>query len=66
MSAYRVYCLDEDGLVVKARLIEAANDAEAMIVAADVVRSGGGQLWTGTRLVGVLKDGEVSQSSAGQ
>jgi hypothetical protein len=51
MKAYRVYALDHDGLVVRARLIEAKLDEEAISAAA-----GFGwprwQVWRGTRLVG--------------
>ena len=50
MTAYRVYAIDRDGLVVRARLLEARADEEAISAAA-----GFGwprwQLWRGTRLV---------------
>jgi hypothetical protein len=50
MTAYRVYSLDGDGLVVRARLLEAKTDEEAVSAASDL-RWPRWQLWTGTRLV---------------
>lgn len=66
MSAYRIYCLDEEGLVVRARVIEAATDAAAMIIAADMMKRGIAQLWSGTRLVGTIKDGAYWQGNTGE
>ena len=66
MSAYRIYCLDEDGLVVRARVIEAATDAAAMIIAADMMKLGIAQLWIGTPLVGTTKDGAYWQGNTGE
>ena len=63
-SAYRVYSLDEEGLVVRARLIEARTDDYALDIARDLVRAGRGQLWTGTRLVTEFQDGSSEQSRA--
>ena len=63
-SAYRVYSLDEEGLVVRARLIEARTDDDALDIARDLVRAGRGQLWTGTRLVTEFQDGSSEQSRA--
>ena len=50
MKAFRVYALDEEGLVVRARLLEAKADAEAINVARDPGWSRW-QLWRGTHLV---------------
>ena len=50
MGAYRVYELDADGLVVRARLLEAKADDEASSVTSEL-RWPRWQLWTGTRLV---------------
>jgi hypothetical protein len=50
MKAYRVYALDSDNLVVRARLIEAGSDQEAINAAAEF-RWPRWQLGTGTRLV---------------
>ena len=36
MTAYRVYSLDSDGLVVRARLLEAKTDEEAASAATDL------------------------------
>jgi hypothetical protein len=50
MKAYRVYGLDDDGLVVRARLFEAKGDDEANSAALDLgwLRW---QLWTNARMV---------------
>jgi hypothetical protein len=50
MAAYRVYAL-EDELVVRARLIEARADDEAIVVAADTGWPRW-QVWRGCRLIG--------------
>ena len=50
MKAYRVYGLDDDGLVVRARLIEARADADA-ISAGTEIGWPRWQVWTGTRLI---------------
>lgn len=65
MSAYRIYCLDDEGLVVRARVIEAPSDAKALSVAAVMMKHGVAQPWTGTRLVGTLKEAGWWQSSSG-
>jgi hypothetical protein len=50
MAAYRVYAL-EDELVVRARLIEATSDDEAVVAAAGIGWPRW-QVWRGSRLVG--------------
>ena len=50
IGAYRVYALDADGLVVRARLLEARADDDAASVASEL-RWPRWQLWTGTRLI---------------
>ena len=50
MKAYRVYRLDDDGLVVRASLIEARTDADA-ISAGTELGWPRWQVWTGTRLI---------------
>ena len=51
MTAYRVYALDADGLVVRARLIEARADEEAISTATELGWPRW-QVWRGVRLVG--------------
>ena len=50
MGAYRVFALDDDGTVVRARLVEAGSDDDATKIASDL-RWSRWQVWTGTRLV---------------
>jgi hypothetical protein len=50
MKAYRIYALDADGLVVRARLIEARQDEDAITVAGELGWPRW-QLWRGMRLV---------------
>ena len=50
MTAYRVYAIDRDGLVVRARLLEAPADEEAVSAAAGLGWPRW-QLWRGTRLI---------------
>jgi hypothetical protein len=50
MKAYRIYALDAEGLVVRARLVEAREDVDA-IMAAGELGWPRWQLWRGMRLV---------------
>jgi hypothetical protein len=50
MKAYRVYALDDERLVVRARLIEAKGDDEALSAAA-AFGWPRWQLWRGSRLI---------------
>jgi|EndMetStandDraft_4_1072995.scaffolds.fasta_scaffold1560017_2 hypothetical protein len=50
MAAYRAYSIEE-GLVVRARLIEARSNDEALATAADFGWAHW-QLWQGSRLIG--------------
>ena len=50
MRAYRVYALDREGLVVRARLIEARGDEEAVGAAAELGWPRW-QVWRGVRLI---------------
>jgi len=50
MTAYRASALDVEGLVIRARLIEAKSDDEAVSVAAEFGWPRW-QLWRGSRLI---------------
>lgn len=55
MAIYRLYCMDGAGRIRDAEWFEAADDASALAVAAemhpDALRC---EVWCGTRLVGAL------------
>ena len=59
MGAYRVYALDVDGMVVRARLLEAKADDEAASVA---LKFGFArwQLWNGMRMIAESSQGDLT------
>ena len=59
MGAYRVYALDVDGMVVRARLLEAKADDEAANVASEF-RWPRWQLWKGMRMIEESSQGDLT------
>jgi hypothetical protein len=51
MRAYRAYRLDEAGLVMRAKVIEARTDDEALRLATAWAAGDRLELWTGSRVV---------------
>jgi len=52
MPTYRIYTLDDDRLVVKARVVEAKTDAAAVVLAESMLDGRDLEIWTGMRRVG--------------
>ena len=62
MGAYRVYALEVDGMVVRARLLEAKADDEAAKAASEF-RWPRWQLWKGMRLIAESSQGHLTPQS---
>jgi hypothetical protein len=45
MKAYRLYLIGPDGHFAKVEVIEAANDAAAIVAAAQLIGGNGAELW---------------------
>lgn len=54
MTAYRIYRVDDDRLVLGVKVIEARTDEDALAAAAESLKERDLEIWTGTRQVGVL------------
>jgi len=54
MRAYRAYVLDEAGLVIRAKIIEARTDDEAARIATAWAEGRRLELWSGSRAIALL------------
>ena len=52
MKKYRVYCFDGGSRIIKADWIDAADDADALVVAKDIMDCPKVEIWDRYRLVG--------------
>jgi hypothetical protein len=55
MKNYRVYCLDGASRIQSVEIVEAVNDAEALVAAKKLHQGFGREVWDRDRLVGKIQ-----------
>ena len=61
MPSYRAFLLSEYGKAIDAKILDCKNDEDALEEAKQYVDGCSVQVWTGRRLIGLLKPDPVSE-----